>query len=209
MRIYDVSVPLSPALVVYPGDPPVEILPVAQLSRGDVANVSQVRMSSHSGTHLDAPRHFFPDGMPVDALDPAVCLGPAHVYAVPTATHITVDDLRPLNLQGVKRILFKTTNSALWALPGFQPNYIALTPSAATFLVEHGVWLVGIDYLSIDAYERQDFPVHRILLGAHVPILEGLNLHAVPPGVYDLLALPLLLHQGDGAPARVVLRTPC
>ena len=208
MRIYDVSVPLAPTLVVYPGDPQVQVDPLTQLARGDAANVSRLTCSSHSGTHLDAPRHFFAAGAPVDAIAPEVLLGPARVCALPTTRHITADDLRPLRLEGVKRVLLKTTNSALWGKTGFQPNYLALTPSAAHFLVDIGVQLVGIDYLSVDAYEAQDFPVHRILLGANVLILEGLNLQAVPAGEYDLVALPLLLQDGDGAPARVVLRAP-
>ena len=207
MRIYDVSVPLSPTLVCYPGDPPVEITPVAQLARGDAANVSRVTLSSHSGTHLDAPRHFFAHGTTVDALDLEVLLGPVRVQAITSSTHITADDLRSLHLEGTRRVLFKTTNGALWDLPGFRTNYVALTASAAHLLVDLGVQLVGIDYLSIDAFAPQDFPVHRILLGAQVLILEGLDLRAVPPGEYELVVLPLLLQNGDGAPARVILRT--
>jgi arylformamidase len=186
----------------------VQVTPIAQLAQGDAANVSCLTLSSHSGTHLDAPRHFFTAGAPVDALDLEILLGPVRVCMLTTTTHITADDLRPLHLAGLRRVLFKTTNSRLWATPGFQTSYVALTPSAATFLVEIGIQLVGIDYLSVDAFAQQDFPVHRILLGADVLILEGLNLQAVPPGEYDLIALPLLLKDGDGAPARVLLRSP-
>jgi arylformamidase len=206
MRIYDISVPLSPHLVCYPGDPQVEITAVADIVRGDVANVSRLTLSSHSGTHLDAPRHFFPQGAAIDALDVGRLLGPARVCTLPKPTHITADDLRPLQLAGVKRLLFHTVNSTLWDVPAFHPDYVALTTSAAQLLVDIGVQLVGIDYLSIDAFERQDFPVHRLLLGAGVLILEGLDLRAVPPGAYELLVLPLLLQDGDGAPARAVLR---
>jgi arylformamidase len=184
----------------------VDIVPVAQLARGDGVNVSRITLGSHSGTHLDAPRHFFARGTAVDALDLEILLGPARVCAVMSPTHITADDLRALQLEGSRRVLFKTTNAALWDMPGFQSNYVALTASAARLLVELGVALVGIDYLSIDAFERQDFPAHRILLGAGVLILEGLDLRAVPPGEYELIALPLLLQAGDGAPARVLLR---
>jgi arylformamidase len=206
MRIYDISVPLAPDLVCYPGDPQVEIVSVADISRGDAANVSRLTLSSHSGTHVDAPRHFFPQGLAIDALDPGLLLGPARVCALPNTTHITANDLQPLPLAGVKRVLFHTVNSALWNLPTFQPDYVALTTSAAQLLVDLGVQLVGIDYLSVDAFARQDFPVHRLLLGAGVLILEGLDLRAVPPGDYELFVLPLLLRDGDGAPARAVLR---
>ncbi len=209
MRIYDITVPLSPALPVYPGDPEVTIMPLAQLQWGDAANVSRLVLSSHTGTHLDAPRHFFAEGLTIDGLDLHVLMGPARVCAFPhVTTHLTADDLRPLGLAGTKRLLLQTPNAALWQKTGFQTNYVALTESAACLLVEMGVQLVGIDYLSVDAFERQDFPVHRILLGAGVLILEGLDLRAVPPGDYELLALPLLLQHGDGAPVRAILRQP-
>jgi arylformamidase len=206
MRIYDISVPLSPTLVCYPGDPQVEITAVADIAQGDAANVSRLTLSSHSGTHLDAPRHFFSQGVAIDALDLQQLLGPARVCALSSTTHITAADLSPLQLDGVKRVLFRTANSSLWERSEFQPHYVALTASAAQRLVDIGVQLVGIDYLSVDAFERQDFPVHRLLLSAGVLILEGLDLRAVPPGDYELLVLPLRLHNGDGAPARAVLR---
>jgi arylformamidase len=209
MRIYDITAPLSPSLPVYPGDPEVTVTPIAQLRWGDAANVSRLGLSSHTGTHLDAPRHFFEAGVAIDGLDLRLLMGPARVCAFPQATtHLTADDLRPLELVGVQRLLLQTANAALWEKTGFQANYIALTESAAHLLVEVGVRLVGIDYLSVDAFERQDFPVHRILLEAEVLILEGLDLRTVPPGDYELLALPLLLAHGDGAPARAILRRP-
>ena len=209
MYIYDITAPLSSALPVYPGDPEVTITPLTQLQWGDAANVSRLVLSSHTGTHLDAPRHFFAEGPTIDCLDLHVLMGPARVCAFPqVTTHLTADDLRPLGLAGTKRLLLQTPNAALWQKTGFQTNYVALTESAAYLLVEMGVQLVGIDYLSVDAFERQDFPVHHILLGAGVLILEGLDLRAVPPGDYELLALPLLLQHGDGAPVRAILRQP-
>lgn len=206
MPIYDITVPISSFLPVYPGDPVVEITPIAQMAAGDIANISRVVLSSHSGTHIDAPRHFFPDGRAVDALDMCVLMGPVRVCELHQTHHITARDLQLLALQDCRRVLFKTPNSTLWTKPGFQTDYIALTESAADFLLAQNVQLVGIDYLSIDAFARQDFPVHRLLLSAETVILEGLNLHAVPPGDYELIVLPLLLHNGDGAPARAILR---
>ena len=120
--------------------------------------------------------------------------------------HVTVADLRAHEFRGVTRVLFKTPNASRWDRPGFQSDYHALTPEAAAWLVSSGVQLVGIDYLSVDAYEAEGFPVHRCLLQAGVVIVEGLDLRAVPPGEYELYALPLLLQDGDGAPARVLLR---
>lgn len=205
-RIYDITVPLSATLTVYPGDPTVNITPVTRLAKGDVANISHLALGSHSGTHLDVPRHFFAQGDSLDRLDLNTLIGPVRVVAVRGQHPITVDVLQTLELGTAQRILFKTRNSHLWERPDFHPDYIALTASAAHYLVARGVKLVGIDYLSVDAYEANDFPVHRILLGANVLILEGLDLRAVPAGDYELIALPLRVQDGDGAPARVILR---
>ena len=112
-RIYDITVPLSPSLAAYPGDPPIEIVPVTQLAEGDVANVSRVTLSSHSGTHLDASRHFFAQGDTIDALDLTVLIGPVRVCAMTGRTHITADDLRRLDLDTTQRVLFKTDNGGL------------------------------------------------------------------------------------------------
>jgi arylformamidase len=206
MFLYDVTLPVSLALPVYPGDPVIELTPIAQCAWGDAANITRLVLSSHTGTHIDAPRHFFDTGATVDHLDLHVLIGPARVVDVPCLSHITVADLRAHDLTGTTRVLFKTPNTSLWDRPGFQTSYHALTPEAAAWLVACGVRLVGVDYLSVDAFEAHDFPVHRCLLQAGVVIVEGLDLRAVPPGDYELYALPLLLQDGDGAPARVLLR---
>jgi arylformamidase len=206
MFLYDVTLPVSSALPVYPGDPVIELTPIAQCAWGDAANVTRIVLSSHTGTHIDAPRHFFDTGATVDHLDLHVLIGPARVVDVPCISHITVADLQAHDFAGATRVLFKTPNASLWDRPGFQTSYHALTPGAAAWLVSCGVRLVGVDYLSVDAFEAQDFPVHRCLLQAGVVIVEGLDLRAVPPGDYELYALPLLLQDGDGAPARVLLR---
>ena len=205
-RIYDITVPLSPSLAVYPGDAPIKITSVSQLAKGDVANTSRIEMGSHNGTHLDVPRHFFAQGDSTDALDLSTLIGPVQVLRVTGQNHISADTLRTFDLTTTQRILFKTRNSHLWAQPDFQPDYVALTASAACYLIERGIKLVGIDYLSVDAYACNDYPVHRILLGAGTLILEGLDLRAVVPGHYELIALPIRLQDGDGAPTRVVLR---
>ncbi|GIX48364.1 MAG: cyclase [Candidatus Tectimicrobiota bacterium] len=207
MVLYDITVPLSPALPVYPGDPRVEITPVAQVDRGDAANVSRLVLGTHTGTHVDAPRHFFAHGPSVEALDLHLLVGPAQVCAWPQAQHLTAAALRTLPLAGATRVLFQTPNGRLWERQDFCPDYVALTPDAAQCLIDMGVRLVGIDYLSVDAFSARDFPVHRLLLAAGVVIVEGLDLRGVPPGPYELLVLPLALREGDGAPARALLRT--
>jgi arylformamidase len=189
------------------------VTPALVLERGDPANVSHLALGSHTGTHLDAPRHFIPGGATVDHLPLDTLVGPARVVECP-AGPIRPDSLAPaLGRDGPAgrreaRVLVKTGNSRLWTHGRFARDYQALTLEAARELVRAGVLLVGVDYLSVEAFggDGGAFPVHRCLLAAGVVILEGLDLSAVGPGRYELLCLPLRLKAGDGAPARAVLR---
>jgi arylformamidase len=201
----DVTVPIHPGMVVYEGDPPVEVTPALALERGDPSNVSRLVLGSHTGTHVDAPRHFLTGAAGVDRLPPEALLGPAEVVAAGPGP-VTATALAALDLAGGARVIFRTGNSAFWARPGFVRDYQALAPEAAEALVRAGVRLVGIDYLSVEAFGAAGFPVHRILLAAGVVILEGLDLSAVAPGRYELCCLPLRIRDGDGAPARALLR---
>lgn len=181
----------------------------ASIARGDVCNVTHLTLGAHSGTHVDAPRHFI-DGAPgVENLDPAVLMGPCRVVEHRGPGHVTRNDLEGAGIDGVERLLIKTKNSSLWSSRkgNFAEDFIALSPDGAQFLVECGTRLVGIDYLSIEAYiKHPSHPVHNALLAAGIVILEGLNLSAVPPGDYELICLPLLIPGADGAPARAFLR---
>ncbi len=199
----DVSVPIEAGMVVYEGDPPVEVTAALAIARGDPANVSRLVLGSHTGTHVDAPAHFLPGGAGVDELPPEWLVGPARVVECPPGPvgAETVADAR-----AGERLLLKTRNSARWALGRFARDYQALTPEAARALVAAGVRLVGIDYLSVEAFGAPGHPVHRCLLAAGVVIVEGLDLSAVRAGAYELCCLPLRLRAGDGAPARVLLR---
>jgi arylformamidase len=206
--IYDLSVPISTELPSWPGDPKIKIDNWSSLANGD-ANVSTLSFSAHTGTHVDAPAHFIAGANQVEALDLDVLIGEAQVIKVPD-DRLTIDEeFVVANCEsGAKRILFKTRNSALWDNQ-FKTNFTYLELSAAKRLVERGVKLVGIDYLSIEKFHSQDHEVHRALLSHEVIILEGLNLAHVPAGKYELICLPLRLRTplGDGAPARAVLRT--
>ena len=204
MKIYDITVAMSEELPVYPGDPRVRIEPVSRLARGDAANVSSITMSTHSGTHLDPPRHYNDHGIPVDRIPLSILIGQALVVEIPGIKAITTDDLCRLPVRGEVRLLLKTANSLLWSNPAFSADYSCLTPDGARFLVETGVKLVGIDYLSVERHDG-DGEVHRILLDNGVVILEGLNLDGVAAGSYELVCLPLKIRDGDGAPARAVL----
>jgi arylformamidase len=206
MVLYDISVSISPSLPCYPGDPPVRISPLPAPAEGEPFRITRLSFGSHTGTHIDAPAHLLADGRAVDEIPLTILIGPCLV--VDLTGHdgeINAGLLRKLPLKGARRLLFHTRNSSLWEQPDFVEEFTALTPAAATCLVELGVQLVGIDYLSVE-HSRTQGEVHRILLAAGVVILEGLNLAGVERGEYELICLPLKISGGDGAPCRAVLR---
>jgi arylformamidase len=207
MRFFDVSARLTGTTPTYPGNPGFDLAAVKRIASGGSSNVSALRLGTHSGTHVDAPRHFF-DGRPgVDQLPLEVLIGPARVIEVAGPRRgIEASDIGESDLAGQTRILFKTGNSALWESSEFHRDYAFLDESGAKRLLDAGVRLVGIDYLSIEQYKRPGAPVHHLLLDAGVVIVEGLDLRGVPGGVYEMHCLPLAVEGADGAPARVVLR---
>jgi arylformamidase len=208
-EIFDISVPVRPGMVVYEGDPDVQLIRTASIAQGDVANVSRLDFGVHTGTHIDAPVHFIDGARGVDALPLDALIGPAQVVdATHLSEHIDAQALLGLSIAaGAKRILFKTSNSQLWERDAFSTDFIALTEDAARFLVEHHMRLVGIDYLSI-APKDDPARTHRRLLEAGIVVVEGLDLRAVTAGAYELICLPLRVVGSDGAPARAVLRRP-
>ncbi len=206
MKLIDVSVPLDAKLASYPGNTPFSIEPVKRIASGDSSNVSTLHMSAHSGTHLDAPRHFFDSGAGTEALPLDILIGRSRVIELTTRKAVTTDDLAPFNLAEDVRLLIKTANSRLWGTPEFHADYVGLSESAAKHLVGHGVKLVGVDYLSVEQFRTPGAPAHHALLGAGTIVIEGLDLRDVDPGVYDMFCLPLRIVGCDGAPARVVLR---
>jgi arylformamidase len=201
----DVTLPLAAGMVVYEGDPPVEVVPALALAHGDHANVSRLTLGSHTGTHVDAPRHFIPDGQTVDRLALDTLLGPVRVVGCPPGP-IEPGALARVDLSSERRLILKTGNSALWDRGRFVRDYQALTLATARVLAEARIGLVGIDYLSVESFRAPGFPVHRCLLEAGIVVLEGLDLSAVEAGRYELCCLPLRIRDGDGAPARVLLR---
>jgi arylformamidase len=194
--IHDVSVPLRTGMVVYPGDPAMSITRAMSLAAGDIANVSQMELGVHTGTHVDAPLHFFDGARAVDALDLDALVGPAQVVEVTGPGDIEADSVP----EGAERVLFKTRNSAAWAEEAFYEDYSSISPECAARLVEAGVRLVGVDYLSVGSVET-----HQTLLQAGVIAVEGLDLREIEPGGYTLICLPLKLVGSDGAPARAIL----
>jgi arylformamidase len=207
MRIYDITVPISNELPVYPGDPEIKITRVMSLEAGDVARVSHLSFSTHIGTHIDPPYHFMQDGMPLDQAPLDIFIGPARIVDVGDAASIDAVLLSTFDLDGAERVIFKTRNSRFWRETNeFQKDFVYLETDAAESLVARGVKLVGIDYLSIEKFNFDQPTTHWTLLGAGVFIVEGLDLTGVPAGDYELICLPLKIKDGDGGPARVVLR---
>jgi arylformamidase len=204
-RFFDVSVPLAAGIPTYPGNPEFELQPVKRIARGDSSNVSRLVMGTHSGTHVDAPLHFFDGTSGTDALALDLLIGRTRVVELPRQGGITAEDLTAADLGEDPRVLLRTPNSSLWQRQGFHPDYTHLTEGSARYLVEQGVRLVGVDYLSVEQFKKPGAPAHRALLSQGVIIIEGLNLTDVEPGTYEMYCLPLRVVGGDGAPARVVL----
>jgi arylformamidase len=207
MRTYDITLTITPQTIVWPGDSPVKITHTSSIDSGDNANVSEISMSCHTGTHVDAPDHFLNNGITVDDLSLELLVGRAYVLYLPDVNMITASVLMQAEIPPrTRRLLFKTRNSDLWASGNreFQTDFVALSVDAAELLVDRNVKVVGIDYLSIAPY-KMGTPVHTILLNAGVVVIEGLDLSKVSQGRYTLHCLPLKLGGVEGAPTRAVL----
>lgn len=201
--IIDISRPIGPDTPVWPGDPPVIVERVARVEAGDPADVSRLQLGTHTGTHVDPPAHFLPGGVTVDELPLDVLVGPAVVADLTGVPSIDPGALEGLGLlAGTVRLLLKTSREAAGIAAGG-----ALTAEGARWLVDRGILLVGADTLSVEPGTGA-YPVHRVLLGAGVVIVEGLDLTSVAAGPYQLVCLPLRITGGDGAPARAVLIAP-
>jgi arylformamidase len=210
-RIVDVSLPVGPDLLTWPGDPGIRIDPAKRIDRGDPANVSELHLGSHTGTHVDPPVHFLPGEHSIDQLDLDVFFGAAVVADLLDAECIGPAELDRLTLpEGTERLLCRTRNSGLWSRRPveFPEDYVAVTAEGARWLVGRGIRLVGVDFLSVEKDGPPDFPVHRTLLGGGTIIVEGLDLSGVEPGTYTFACFPLRITGGDGSPARAVLIEP-
>ncbi len=208
-RIHDVTLTFSPDIPGWPNNPTPILERLRSMDDGAVNNLSRLDTHVHFGTHVDAPLHFVRDGYGMDRVPLDVLLGPCVVAHFPDAAEIMPDDLESLGLaDGTERLILRTRNSELWNDygQGFREDFVALTPEAAHWVVERGIKLIGIDYLSIERYQEPGRLTHIALLGAEVVLVEGLDLRNVEPGDYELICMPLKLKDCDGAPARVALR---
>lgn len=208
MKFWDISLPISQGIPVWPGDPDISVKRVSKIEDGANANVSRMDIGCHTGTHVDAPFHFLPEGKTIETLSLEALIGPVQVIRIPDDISVITDDvilacgIRP----DTKRVLFKTYNSAFWSKYGsqFRTEFVGIDEPGAKALVEMGVTLVGLDYLSISPFKKSR-PTHEAFLKASVVLLEGVDLSAVEAGDYNLICLPLKIQGADGAPARAVL----
>ncbi len=210
--LHDATVLLRPNMPTYPGEHGPELTLIKSRARGDEADVRAVSMGLHTGTHVDAPTHFIDGGAGIDRLPLDVLIGPCRVVDVDARPNVTADELgAALGDRPPERLLLRTRNSSatpsLWDRDEFDPSFAAIGHDAAHWLVEHGVRLVGIDYLSVEPFDAAEPDTHRTLLGASVVIVEGRDLRRVEPGSYDLYCLCAKFEGADGSPARVVLRS--
>ena len=211
MKIFDISIPISPAMVVWPGDPLVALTKLSAIENGENVNLSQISMSVHTGTHIDAPRHFLKDGKTIEQIPIEKLVG--KVLVMEFNDQIKVIDQQALEthpkvnaLSTCKKALFKTTNSLQLEMTQgeFSEDYVGIDKSGALFLAKLDLDLIGIDYLSIANFNETEEP-HQILLRNKVILLEGIDLKEVHPGFYDIYCLPLPIVGSDGAPARTIL----
>lgn len=200
----DISQVLNDKIPVWPGDTPFEYKVSWGMEESGSVNVGQVKMSTHTGTHIDAPFHFESDGKKVIDLDLNLYIGPAMVIHVPKPESIGIKELEGIELQGVKRLLIRTDS---WTDKTVFPEAIPhIEPEFAAYLAEKGVQLLGLDLPSVDPLDSKELPAHHELNNKGIHILEGLVLHKIEPGEYELAALPLPLEQADGSPVRAVIR---
>ncbi len=208
MAIYDVTVTLRADMPTFDGEPGPERRLIKEIGRqGQLANVSALSLGVHSGTHVDAPVHFWPRGIGVDELPLDAMLGDCRVVDLASQARIEASDLESAVPPETERLLLKTRNSELWDDRAFRTDFVGLSAEAARPVAARGVRLLGIDYLSIEPYHADPPAAHLTLLRAGVVVVEGLDLRRVPPGEYELTCLPIKLAGSDGAPARVVLRS--
>lgn len=201
----DISVAVHPDRTpLWPGSPPVRLDRRLSLERGDPVNDTTLRCSVHTGTHVDAPAHHLPGGATIESLAHEVLVGPCVVVDLGGLETVDRSDLEERVECTPRRLLLKTDNSTRWS-PRFREDFTGLTVEAARWTVEQGVALLGIDYLSVQPYGGSD-EVHRLLLGAEVVLLEGVDLSGIAPGAYELVCLPVKLAGAEAAPARALLR---
>ncbi len=205
-RWIDITTTIEDGMVHWPDDEPVNIKLTSSIKQGANANVTGISMSAHTGTHIDAQRHFVDGGEDITQIPLHALVGEAKVFHILDKTSITLSEIQQKSIEKGDRVIFKTHNSTVdWPMQEFMKDYVYLATDAAQYLREKGVLCVGIDYLSI-AGEMNGAEVHRLLLTQKIVIIEGLWLKDVDEGKYDMICLPMKIKGSDGGPARVIIR---
>jgi arylformamidase len=211
------QIPLPPAIPQKPGDPPPpeNKIPLPRVYRffdvekGDKVTLSKYEMTSHDGTHIDAPRHFIRGGATIDTMDLNTTIGECRVIEIKDQKSVTVAEIEPYKIKAGERILFKTSNSPkVWSKRQWDGPFVTLSLEAAKYLAEKKIRLVGFDYISLaSAVPPENIGwVHETFLKAGIFIMEAINLGGVPAGKYQLICMPLRVEQGDAGPCRAILR---
>jgi len=206
MKLYDATLAVHEKMVVFPGDPPFKTEPVSRIQTGEDYNLTRISMGTHLGTHVDPPAHFMDNGATVDQVALETLVGPGVVADLRGCPQIDRRALEKAAIAGYKRVLLKTDNGPRLLESPLHPDTVHLAEDGARYLVENRIRLVGIDALSIEHPENPGSPVHHILLEAGVLVAESVHLLEIPPGEYEIFCLPLKIKDGDGAPARILLR---
>lgn len=203
----DVTYTISNNIVTWPGDRTVEITKLSTIGEKDAeANVTNLALSAHTGTHIDAPLHFLAHGADITVMPLDHTIGPAKLIHITDPLQITFSELKEHDIERGDRLLFRTRNSDTdWSRQPFMKDYVYLSTNAAQYLIKLGVKCIGVDYLSV-AGEENGKEVHQLLLSAGITVIEGLKLIAIVPGRYEMIALPIKIEGSDGAPARVVIK---
>lgn len=202
-RRINISVPVREGMACYPSDPPIKFEHICSTENGDAANVMRISLCTHTGTHFDAPFHFFSDGKKADEYPADFFIGRARVIALSHSSDIKRSDLSNKDIAPDDIVLLKTRNSAYMTESIYCSNHVNVLACAAEFLVKKRIRALGFDYLTIE--EDREFPAHRILLGAGIPIIEGLLLSGVKEGLYKMTAMFINIRNGDGAPISALL----
>jgi arylformamidase len=203
----DISVPLKSGMAHWPGDIDVSVARVSDMEQGAQYNLTRLQMSAHTGTHMDAPLHFVDQAISIDQMPFDATIGPARVIEIDAAESIGPADLEPFDIEAGERLILKTRNTPrVWETDEFVEDFVYVNEAGAKYLVERKIRCIGVDYLSVAGYFKDTVETHVALLSAGIWIMEGLDLQAVTPGLYDLICLPLKLLGAEGAPARAVIR---
>jgi arylformamidase len=205
--LYDISVILGEESIDYPGDTPYVKETICTIKDSGIYDLSKLEMSTHSGTHIDTPAHFIKGAGTLDSYTVQDFILPAQVVAIEDKEAIRSAELKNLDIETGKAILFKTDNSVSGRCKSgvFSKDFVYLTEEASEYCVELNCLLVGIDYITIERYGDDVFPAHRKILGNNILVLEGINLKGIPPGKYTLMCLPLRIKGAEASPVRAIL----